>query len=106
MGRKDLFEHIKTCEFMNKHCDVLVLTDHGEETKCMQSYRIDDAFLHVHCNYAQDGCSFIGSQKSLGFHYETCMFKTMAPFISKMKNKVSVINAGLVAKDEQITRLT
>jgi hypothetical protein len=106
MVRKELFEHIKNCECMNKKCDSIVLNNAGIGVKCDQVYCIDDVLQHVHCNYSNYGCNFIGSHKTLIDHSENCVFKMMAPIFTSLKDKISENGGSWKEQQTKINDLT
>ena len=101
MTRKDLFEHIKNCQYMHKKCETSILNLVGQVIKCDQVYHIDNGDDHVHCKYADDGCASVLSKKQILDHEKTCEFFIMAPIFNKFKHAISNLQAG----DQRLTAI-
>lgn len=105
MTRKDLFEHIKNCQYMHKKCETSILDMVGQLIKCDQVYHIDNGDDHVHCKYADDGCAYVLSKKQMVDHEKTCEFFIMAPIFNKFKNTLTQLEAENQMKSVRLTSI-
>ena len=105
MMRKDLFEHIKTCDHMNKKCEIDILNIEGNMIKCDNVYHINDVDKHHHCKYVNDGCPYIGPKYIVNQHEENCQFLIMTPIFNKFKNTILTLQTMIGKQEIEISNL-